>query len=293
MNAVSICVPAYEEPEKLKRCLDSVLRQTYTNYEVIITDDSRDDAVEKVIEKEILNEKINYHRNLQALGSPENWNEAMRKASGEYIILMHHDDWFYTDDSLRILMECMLKGSVDLVFARSINFNENMVITSTNDPGMDVIRSLNADINNLFYTNTIGAPSAVLIKNRKIGYDKRLKWLVDIEFYIRYLGRGSLSYARDAIVAIGTGPTQVTRSCSGSLEIEVGENLLVYGMLNHRWRYFFFDLYHFGYMFRNFKLKSGELRRFKPSVRIWFFYFLYMLCSPLWILLRRVFRKAG
>lgn len=46
---VSICIPAYKQPEFLKRCLDSVFEQSYTDYEVIITDDSPDNEIEKLV----------------------------------------------------------------------------------------------------------------------------------------------------------------------------------------------------------------------------------------------------
>ncbi|MTE24973.1 glycosyltransferase, partial [Microbacterium sp. ZXX196] len=42
---ISICIPAYKNPKLLKRCLNTVLEQTYSNIEVIITDDSPNEDV--------------------------------------------------------------------------------------------------------------------------------------------------------------------------------------------------------------------------------------------------------
>jgi len=47
---VSICVPAYQRPELLKRLLDSILVQEYTRYEVVVTDDSPGTTVSDLIE---------------------------------------------------------------------------------------------------------------------------------------------------------------------------------------------------------------------------------------------------
>lgn len=96
---VSICIPAYKHIDFLRRCLNSILEQRFTDYEVVITDDSPDDSLQKLVE-EYSDERIKYFKNKKALGSPLNWNEGIKKANGEYIKILHHDDWFSSPDSL-------------------------------------------------------------------------------------------------------------------------------------------------------------------------------------------------
>jgi glycosyltransferase involved in cell wall biosynthesis len=292
LNTVSICIPAYGEPEKLRRCIDSVLRQTYSKYEIIITDDSRDDFVETVIRGYFPNDKIRYYRNPATKGSPENWNEAMRKALGDSIILMHHDDWFYAANTLEILVNRMLTESADMVFARSYNINSLMEIISINDPAEEAVQSLNTDIQKLFYANRIGAPSAVLFKNKGVFFDTRLKWLVDVEFYIRFLRGRSLSYAREAIVGIGISASQMTRSCLGNLDVEIGENLLVFGTLRHSWMHFASDFRHFSRLFAEFELKRKEFKKFHAESRIRLIYSVYSFWKPIKKILKKILRKA-
>jgi hypothetical protein len=199
----------------------------------------------------------------------------MRKASGEYIMVMHHDDWFYSVDALGKLVERLSAGASDLVFARSFNINVDGEIVSTNDPSVAAIRSLSRDIRSLFYANLIGAPSAVLFKNKGIYFDVRLKWLVDLEFYIRYLGKGRPAYVRDAIVAIGVSPSQATQSCLGNLEVEIGENLLVYRTLRRSLVTLFSDFRHFNSLFNRFDISKKELSDFNPEPIIRSFFILY------------------
>jgi glycosyltransferase involved in cell wall biosynthesis len=100
--AISICIPAYRNTAFLKRLLDSIACQTFTDYEIIITDDSPDDSVSQLIQNLTGIQPIRYYKNKTALGTPENWNEAIRHANGAWIKLMHNDDWFHSPDALTI-----------------------------------------------------------------------------------------------------------------------------------------------------------------------------------------------
>ena len=88
---VSVIIPTYNNVESLKRTLNSVLVQDFEDYEVIITDDSDNESLQKFLLNYPL-PKIKYFKNSKKLGSPENWNEGLRIACGEYIKIMHHDD---------------------------------------------------------------------------------------------------------------------------------------------------------------------------------------------------------
>ena len=102
MPFISICIPAYKHVDFLERLLDSILTQTYTDYEIVITDDSPDNSVAEIVERFKTKAEIRYFKNVQPLGTPENWNEAIRKANGQWIKIMHNDDWFARKDSLQI-----------------------------------------------------------------------------------------------------------------------------------------------------------------------------------------------
>ena len=104
---VSICIPAYNEPQLLHRSLRSICDQTYRSFEVVISDDSPDSTVETVVKQYNHALAIRYYRNLVRKGTPENWNEAIRHAEGEYIKILHHDDWFSQPNSLRKYVELL------------------------------------------------------------------------------------------------------------------------------------------------------------------------------------------
>ena len=97
---ISICIPAYKNIEHLERLLNSISKQIFKNFEVVITDDTPDDSVSQFVAQSNFEFALTYFKNYKSLGTPENWNEAVRKSSGEYIKLMHNDDWFASPDAL-------------------------------------------------------------------------------------------------------------------------------------------------------------------------------------------------
>lgn len=105
MVKVSICVPAYKNPVGVERLLESVKVQSFTDYEVVVTDDSQDGSVEEVVRRAEVPGMV-YVRNAVRKGATGNWNEAVRHASGEYIKIMHHDDWFTDRVVWRGLWRC-------------------------------------------------------------------------------------------------------------------------------------------------------------------------------------------
>jgi len=109
----SILVPAFEtNPEHLKALLESVLCQTYKQFELIIADASRGKSVENVImelkqsletsrheKTREISKKIIYYRLTKNGGISDNTNEMLKLAKGDYIGLLDHDD-LLTPDAL-------------------------------------------------------------------------------------------------------------------------------------------------------------------------------------------------
>lgn len=95
----SILVPAYETKEEyLRAMLESVLDQTYENFELLLADASESDQVEQVI-KSYHDPRIKYRRLKQNAGISANTNQALMYATGDYAALLDHDD-LLTPDAL-------------------------------------------------------------------------------------------------------------------------------------------------------------------------------------------------
>lgn len=225
-NFISICIPAYKRTSLLKRLLDSIVVQTFKDFEVIVTDDSPDNSVQEVCESYNARVPIKYFKNLNPLGTPENWNESIRRATGEWIKIMHDDDWFSSPDSLsKFASKAQEAGDNSLLFCAFTNVpTTGKSRTVEIDPWHFWL--LKKSPLNLLANNSIGPPSNTLFKHH-IGqsFDKNLKWLVDLEFYIRILRFSKLVYIAEPLVNIGIHGEQVTVSASLNPEVEIFEHL--------------------------------------------------------------------
>jgi glycosyltransferase involved in cell wall biosynthesis len=225
---ISICIPAYRRKENLKRLLDSIETQNFHHFEVVITDDSPDDELRNLIEFHPLGNKIRYFKNENTLGSPENWNRGLKMARAEWIKIMHDDDWFTGPESLHIFTEAIKKGTSAFYFSAYTNvYPEGHLKTVRLGSNRLSVLSQFPEI--LFVSNRIGPPSAVLFKKEaSIFFDNRMKWLVDIDFYIRYLKSfGPPQYIPEKLIFIGIDKSQITNTSFGNPGIEIPERFML------------------------------------------------------------------
>ena len=95
---VSICIPTYNGAEYLPRCIDSVLAQSFDNFEVVIVDDfSTDDTLAIARRYAAVDARIRVTQNEQNLGLVPNWNKCVAVAKGEWIKFVFQDDTVYPD----------------------------------------------------------------------------------------------------------------------------------------------------------------------------------------------------
>lgn len=88
---VSIIMPTYNAGRYIKESIDSVLSQTYTNWELLIVDDCSTDDTESVV-RSYKDPRIRYMRNEHNLGAALTRNRAIREAKGKYIAFLDSDD---------------------------------------------------------------------------------------------------------------------------------------------------------------------------------------------------------
>jgi glycosyltransferase involved in cell wall biosynthesis len=223
---VSVCIPAFEQPAFFRRALESVAEQTFSSYEVVVTDDSRDDSIERIVEQHGGGEEIRYQRNRERKGSPENWNEAIRLARGEYVKVLHHDDWFADRHALEEFV-ALLDDNPRAAFGFSASNARGAdgMLLFVHRPSDERLAEIRRRPSALLLGNWIGSPSATIYR-RSAGllFDPRLRWVVDIDFYVRILHGGSFAFAPRPLVNVtAAGSHQVTREAENDPRIELFE----------------------------------------------------------------------
>jgi glycosyltransferase involved in cell wall biosynthesis len=102
MAKVSIYTPTYNCEKYLKESIDSVLKQTYQDFELIIIDDASTDNTQKILKKYENNSKIKIFKNTQNLGLNKTAIKAIGLTEGEYVMRVDADD--YLDENALMIM---------------------------------------------------------------------------------------------------------------------------------------------------------------------------------------------
>jgi len=88
----SIIMPSYNTAEYIAETIQSVLDQTYKNWELIIVDDCSTDNTDEIVKPFLVDERIRYLKNEQNSGAALSRNRALREAKGRWIAFLDSDD---------------------------------------------------------------------------------------------------------------------------------------------------------------------------------------------------------
>lgn len=211
----------------LRRLFMSIQSQQFKDFEVVVSDDSPDNTAKDFIQQYREFFPIKYLSNNPSLGSPANWNNAIKNATGTWIKLMHDDDWFSGPGSLGVFADAAKKDEAGFIFS-----SYNNIYVEEDRTEMYKMNSwekylLQRSPFNLLKKNFIGHPSTTLIKNDgKFLYDEQFKWVVDLEFYIRILSAGIIyKHIPEPLINIGMSSQQVTATSFRIPAVEIPENI--------------------------------------------------------------------
>lgn len=148
---ISILVPLYNTPlHFLKEMIDSVLAQTYSNWELCLADGST--AEHKEVEKAVLayckkDPRIVYKKLEKNLGISENTNACIDMATGDYIALFDHDDILHPS-ALYEVMNAIVEKNADFIYTDEATFespNLKNIVTIHYKPdfAIDNLRAVN------------------------------------------------------------------------------------------------------------------------------------------------------
>lgn len=96
MPAVSVIIPSYNHAHFLKDAIESVLHQTFQNFEIVVVDDASTDNTSKVI-KEFNDPRLHYIVHPKNMGLSATRNTGIKAATGDLIAFLDADDWFHPE----------------------------------------------------------------------------------------------------------------------------------------------------------------------------------------------------
>ena len=184
----SVIVPVYNVEKYLERCIKSLLKQTYTNFELICVDDRGTDNSSALLEKWAETDgRIVLLKNERNIGLGRSRNRAIEYARGEYLTCVDSDDWVEPN-----YLETFLKGfennDVDSVWVKYWRYKEKLDLATLSTRYPRFIHRLEGIIE-ITSKNIIDFPAYAWNKCLKTDLVKQnnFKWMVDTYFEDIYL----------------------------------------------------------------------------------------------------------
>jgi glycosyltransferase involved in cell wall biosynthesis len=144
MNSlISICIPTYNRPDLLRVAIESCLQQTYSDIEIVISDDSSNDDSSELIQQFTQSEIIRYHHNRPSLRQAENVNRLFDLAQGDRLVLLHDDDLLFPD-AIQKMVDCWTQHpEIEVCFGKQhiITMSDDRVESSSVQLNQDYYRS--------------------------------------------------------------------------------------------------------------------------------------------------------
>jgi glycosyltransferase involved in cell wall biosynthesis len=220
---LTVAIPTCRGAPHLAATIDSVLGQSFADFELVIVDDNSPDDTAQVVAR-YRDPRIRYLCNEKNLGAQGNWNRCLDEARGTYFKLLPQDDVLMPDCLARqIDVLCGdVEGKTALVFcARNIIGPTDKIVMrrgyprgkSGNIPGTSIARRCVRR-----GTNLVGEPGGVMFRTalaRKVGpFDAVNPYVVDLDYWFRLLVHGDAWYLPQPLVSF--------RVSAGSWSVKIG-----------------------------------------------------------------------
>ncbi len=202
---VSVVTPVYNGDTYLAECIESVLAQTYQNWEyIIVNNQSTDRTLEIAHHYAQQDDRIHIHNNEEFLALMPNWNHALRQISSEskYCKVVHADDWLFPECITEMVKVAETNPSVGLVGAYGLKgdrvYCDGLPYTSTVVSGRELCRL--AFFHQSFFV--FGSPTSLLIRSdlirsRKTFYESHI--YADVEACYNVLQNSDFGFVHQVL----------------------------------------------------------------------------------------------
>ena len=207
---ISIIVPIYNTEKYLHQCLDSILNQTYTNFEVLLVNDGSTDSSGIICQEYVGRDSRFRYFEKDNGGVASARNLGLERSGGAYITFIDSDDWI-EPNYLDVLYTALKENDTDVAISTYKRFAQDGVFyfriysreedeflnigTRSRDSFLEILPRL-GELDHSFYSI-----SSKLIKRKIIGnllFDEQISYAEDLNFFFHlYLGVESVVYVRD------------------------------------------------------------------------------------------------
>jgi glycosyltransferase involved in cell wall biosynthesis len=229
---LSVCIPVYNSETTIRRSIESVLAQTYRDFECLVVDNNSTDAtVEKVAA--FTDSRIRLIRNRTNIGFVANHNKCIQIARGQLIQFVHGDDWLLPN-CLEKLVPAFDAPNVGIAFApRRVETTDTswkarygrldgplQPLSSVNE-GRELLRRFLIAGGDC---NPIGEPTSVMLRRETLiaagGFRHEAPRLADIDAWVRMLSRCDAAFVDEELTVRWHHAGSVTDETSGTSTLD-------------------------------------------------------------------------
>lgn len=195
-NLISIVIPLYNKEKSIAKTINSILEQTYTNWELIVVDDGSSDGSADVVNSFSDNRIFYFKKENGGVSSARNYGVNMAK--GEWIIFIDADDYFLPH-ALSVLSSCVIEYKCNVAVGNFyIEDSDGRKLFKTTSNGI-----VKNPFREWFYYRLHPRTGNTLLNRRiftNISYNVNLKRWEDAEFCFKLLESNEVSYISNPVM---------------------------------------------------------------------------------------------
>jgi glycosyltransferase involved in cell wall biosynthesis len=208
MPAVSVCIPVYKGERHIAETVRSVLRQTFSDFELVVLDNANTDRTAEIVQA-IPDSRIRLEHNDSVLPVADNWNRAVRLSRSPLVKLLCADDLLYPTCLQRQVAAMREQENIALVASRHdfLNADGRVVLPRRGLGGLLGYRTGRDAIRRVVRhgANPIGDPGDVLFRREHFdattGFDENRVFVMELDLWTRLLAHGDFLGLPDTLSA--------------------------------------------------------------------------------------------
>jgi glycosyltransferase involved in cell wall biosynthesis len=193
---ITVGITTYNNEKTISRCIQSILDQTFKDFEVIIINDGSSDQTSQILENYSTDPRIQIINDNRNLGAPTRHNQLAKLARGKYLAKIDADDYM-ASTRLEVQLGHLKKSSKAQVvssWAYAVNDTDDIVNLKKYKSKIDPFNIL---LKNTIIHSTIMAKTSWFLKNK---YDKNLLRCQDVDLWVRGINPENYILIEDCLV---------------------------------------------------------------------------------------------
>lgn len=215
--AISVVIPTCDRVDLLKRAIDSVLSQSFKNYEIIVVDDHSEDGTPDFL-RSLEDPRLRFISRRERGGGAAARNTGIGVAAGDFVAFLDDDDAWHSNKLQRQFERMKQLPEVGMLYTGTVHiFQDSGRIYRTVNP-----RYRGEIFNDLLMQNMIGTTSSIMVRRQALmevgGFDELFPSCQDWDLYLRLAQRWPIDFVDQSLVNFFLHPVRITHNYDAGIK---------------------------------------------------------------------------